>query len=207
MIERAASTPGWLVGYLDESWFSRLAQPALSAWTTTAEEKPLGLYEKTLPQRDKSARAVACYGVFVPEREKHEQMLIRFVEGQPVSNVTCAFLDWLAKTLEQSPNLQKPVRVLVLFWDNASWHVSREVKDWLRCHNRVARERGGVRFLPCRLPTKSPWLNRIEPKWVHAKRAICEPVRILSATEIMQRLCDYYHCENQEMIETKTMPK
>ena len=26
------------------------------------------------------------------------------------------------------------------------------------------------------LPSKSPWLNNIEPKWVHGKRAIVEPV-------------------------------
>jgi hypothetical protein len=27
----------------------------------------------------------------------------------------------------------------------------------------------------CRLPVKSPWLNPIEPRWLHGKRAIVEP--------------------------------
>ena len=52
----------------------------------------------------------------------------------------------------------------------------------------------GVRILACRLPSKSPWLNPIEPKWVHGKRAIVEPDRLLSAREIMERVYTYYGC-------------
>jgi hypothetical protein len=47
---------------------------------------------------------------------------------------------------------------------------------------------------PCRLPSKSPWLNPIEPKWVHGKRAIVEPDRLLSAQEVMERVYAYYGC-------------
>jgi len=53
----------------------------------------------------------------------------------------------------------------------------------------------GVRIIPCWLPIKSPWLNRIEPKWVHGKRAIIEPARLLTAQEVKQRVCDYFDCE------------
>jgi hypothetical protein len=52
----------------------------------------------------------------------------------------------------------------------------------------------GVRILACRLPSKSPWLNPIEPKWVHGKRAIVEPDRVLSAHEVMERVYAYYGC-------------
>ena len=38
-------------------------------------------------------------------------------------------------------------------------------------------------------------LNRIEPKWVHGKRAIVEPARLLTAQELKQRVCDYFECE------------
>ena len=38
------------------------------------------------------------------------------------------------------------------------------------------------------LPTYSPWLNPIEPKWVHGKRAIVEPDRKLTADEVRQRV-------------------
>ena len=45
---------------------------------------------------------------------------------------------------------------------------------------------------------KAPWLNPIEPKWLHGKRAIAEPARKLAAEEIRQRVHDHYHCEPQE---------
>ncbi len=47
----------------------------------------------------------------------------------------------------------------------------------------------GVRLLICRLPVKSPWLNPIEFKWVHGKRAVVEPARLLSAHEVAERVC------------------
>ena len=50
----------------------------------------------------------------------------------------------------------------------------------------------GCRLLVCRLPSRSPWLNAIEPKWVHGKRAVVEPDRKFSAAELKQRLCEYY---------------
>jgi hypothetical protein len=43
------------------------------------------------------------------------------------------------------------------------------------------------------LPSKSPWLNRIEPKWVHGKRAIAEPFHKLTGAETRQLICTYYH--------------
>ena len=42
---------------------------------------------------------------------------------------------------------------------------------------------------------KAPWLNPIEPKWLHGKRAIVEPARKLAADEVKARVLDYYRCE------------
>jgi transposase len=117
-------------------------------------------------------------------------MMLRFVDGRPVSGVTCAFLAWVAGQLAADG-----VRVLVLIWDNAPWHVSREVRDWIGTHNRAVKRAGrGCRLLVCRLPSKSPWLNPIEPKWVHGKRAVVEPARKLTGIELRRRLCDHYRC-------------
>jgi transposase len=82
-----------------------------------------------------------------------------------------------------------------MIWDNASWHRSKQVRQWLKQHNRQSKLSGGVRLLVCFLPIKSPWLNAIEPKWVHAKRAVVEPKQVLSATELKQRICDYFGCK------------
>jgi hypothetical protein len=55
-----------------------------------------------------------------------------------------------------------------------------------------------VRIIVCQLPVKAPWLNPIEPKWVHGKRAIAEPARLLSAAEVEERVCAYFGCHLQE---------
>jgi hypothetical protein len=47
------------------------------------------------------------------------------------------------------------------------------------------------------LPVKSPWLNPMEPKWGHGKRAIVEPARLLSAHEVADRVCAYMGCAHE----------
>ena len=127
-----------------------------------------------------SRRPWPSYGLWLPARER---TLLRFVNGRPISPLTCAFLAWAAEQLAA-----EGVRVLALIWDNASWHISREVQDWVRRHNREVKRSGhGCRLLICRLPSRSPWLNPIEPKWVHGKRAVVEPARKLTGAELKQR--------------------
>jgi hypothetical protein len=180
----AAKHPDLVLGFADEVWWSREAQPALHAWS---DDKPVRLVEKTVPAKDPGGKVVACYGLYVP-RAHH--MLLRFVQGRPVSGVTCTFLAWLAPYFTAQGK-----RALVLIWDNASWHVSQTVREWITVYNRQAKRDGGCRIMVCRLPSKSPWLNPIEPKWVHGKRAVVEPARVLSMSELMQRVCTYYQGE------------
>jgi len=80
-------------------------------------------------------------------------------------------------------------------WDNASWHLSDEGKDWIHGQNRTVKRDGGCRLIVCRLPLKSPRLNAIEPKWVTGKRAVAFPARLLTMAELMERVCAYYQCE------------
>lgn len=82
-----------------------------------------------------------------------------------------------------------------LIWDNASWHYSKQVRTWIREHNQKVKQEGkGVRILPFFLPTKSPWLHPIEPKWVHAKKAVVEPGGLLSAKLLAERICAHFGC-------------
>lgn len=149
------------------------------------------LVEKARPKDDPEPKALACYGLLVRRvPTEPEQMLLRFVERRPVSRETTAFLAWCSARLAA-----QGLTAVLLIWDNASWHISREVRMWLRQHNHTVKHTGqGVRILVCRLPSKSPWLNPIEPKWVHGKRAIVEPDRLLSAQEVMDRVHAYYGC-------------
>jgi hypothetical protein len=162
-------------------WWSRLAQPCLHAWG----QEPLRLVEKEAEKADTEPKALACYGLLLADSG---QMLLRFVDGRPVSAVTIEFLTWVVARLAEDGK-----RVFVLVWDNAMWHISKAVRGWIRTHNRaVKKAKTGVRIIECRLPTKSPWLNPIEPRWVHGKRAIVEPTRTLSPDEVEGRVCEYY---------------
>lgn len=177
------------MGFQDEVWFSRLALPHLHAWT---EDKPRRLVHQEADKADADPKAIACYGLL---RADTGQMLLRFVNGRPVSSVTTRFLSWLLAGLAQEGK-----QALLMVWDNASWHNSKEVRAFVKAHNRRVKQEGGCRLLVCRLPSKSPWLNNIEPKWVHGKRAVVEPDRKLAANELKKRLCDYYECELIEPI-------
>ena len=178
-----------MLGFADEVWWSRLAQPALHAWAPDAQA--LRLVEKARTKDDPDPKALACYGLLLRATPTTpEQLWLRFATGQPVSGLTTQFLAWCGDRLGA---LEK--HALLLVWDNASWHKSQEVRTWLRMHNRQVKQRGrGVRIIACRLPTKSPWLNPIEPKWVHGKRAVVEPTRVLTAQEVTERVYAYYGC-------------
>jgi len=192
LIRLAATHPTWAVGFLDEVWWSRLAQPAQHRWVEAAERTRLE--ELDSAKADLDPKALACYGVLVRRRPQHaDQMLLRFVQGRPVSAVTIDFLAWCSERLAQ-----QGLTAWLLIWDNASWHKSQVVREWIRSHNRQVKQTGqGVRIVACLLPSKSPWLNPIEPKWVHGKRAVSEADRMLSAEELEARVCGYYGCARE----------
>jgi len=179
--------PEWVLGFEDETWWSRLAQPNMNAWTEV--DHPLRLMEKALDKDDPGPKALACYGLLVrwdaSGAELVDQVWLRFVERNPNSGLTIQFLVWCCEKLQAAGK-----RVLVLIWDHASWHISQTVRDWIREHNRQVKNNGqGLRILKCLLPKKSPWLNPIEPMWIHGKRKVVEPDRVLSAQEIAERVC------------------
>ena len=188
-MEVAAGDPEWAVGFEDETWWSRLASPTLSSWPQ--EAKPLRLIQQSVAKDDPDPKAISCYGLYVPE---FDRTWLRFVHGRPVSAITTRFLRWCTEKLEA---LGK--KVLVLIWDNASWHISKEVRRWLGKHNREVKKGGeGVRIISCLLPKRSPWLNAIEPKWIHGKRKVVEPEGLLGAYELAERVCRVFGCPHYE---------
>jgi hypothetical protein len=151
LMHRAAQHPDGVLGFIDETWWSRLAQPAMHTWT---EGKPRHLPARMAAKGDPDPKARCGDGML---RTAREQIWRRFVEARPVSHVTTAFLRWLCQRLGVE---QK--KTLVLIWDNASWLVSREVRTWIQVHNQRVKRKGGVRLLTRRLPIKSPRQNPVE---------------------------------------------
>jgi DDE superfamily endonuclease len=169
-----------------------VSQPHLAAWADDGQ--PLRLVEQTVATSDPDPKALACYGLVVRQATTvPDHMWLRFVDGRPVSGLTAQFLAWCTDRLAA---LGKAA--LLLVWDNASWHVSRAVRTWVRTHNQQVKRQGtGVRIIACALPSKSPWLNPIEPKWVHGKRRVVEADRLLPAAELVDRVCDYFGCAHE----------
>jgi hypothetical protein len=195
LIRLAACHLDWALGFEDEVWWSRLARPAMHAWAEAGE--PVRLQALTRPKEDPEPKAGACYGLLVRDGcTQSEEVWLRFVEDRPVSGQTIQFLSWCVDKLGQQGK-----RALLLVWDNASWHGSQEVRRWIKAHNRAVKRRGqGVRIVVCALPSKSPWLNPIEPKWVHGKRRVVEPGRLLPAQELIERVYDAYGCPHLPLL-------
>ncbi len=45
---------------------------------------------------------------------------------------------------------------------------------------------------------ESPWLNPIEPKWMHGKRRVAEADGLLGAHELAERVCLAFDCPHHE---------
>jgi hypothetical protein len=198
LIRLAQSHPDWVIGFEDETWWSRLARPRAHAWTNPGE--PLRLVEQSVDKNDPDPKALACYGLLVRLGQQygygHEEVWLRFVQGQPVSDLTIGFLDWSCDKLH---GLGK--KALLLVWDNARWHTSHKVRVWIGQHNlSVKRDGKGVRIINCLLPIKSPWLNPIEPHWVHGKRQVVEADGLLTTLELTDRVYDYFGFKHEEYL-------
>jgi hypothetical protein len=178
-----------------------VAQPAVRAWTATGQ--PLRLVEQAVANGE--AKAVACYGLLTrwwddAGDDPTEALWLRFGDGRPISGVTTPFLAWCCAKLAAAGKT-----ALLLVWDNASWHVSQEVRGWIATHNRQATMGdAAVRIVPCPLPIKSPWLNPSEPKWVHGKQRVVEPARLLTMDELETRVCAALGADHADHL---TMPE
>ena len=92
----AATHPTWALGFEDEVWWSRLAQPALHGWAEA--HQPLQRVEQAVAKDDPDPKALACYGLLVragaPDGRRREAAWLRFVAGRPVSAPPIEFLAW-----------------------------------------------------------------------------------------------------------------
>jgi hypothetical protein len=168
----------------DECWFSRFAQPQAHAWAEPWEELRLVQRE---PKRGETDKALACFGA---ARHDPDEMLLYFSDGQPNSLQRWLFIIGLLAVARAEGK-----QGLVIIWDNASWHKSVALRGWIRAYNRAAKAAAEPRLLTNLLPVKSLWLKPIEPRWVHAKRAVCEADGELTSSVLRSRLCAHFQTQ------------
>jgi hypothetical protein len=90
--------PSWALGFGDEVWWSRLAQPNHHGWTDAAATDTL--HELSRPTDDPDPKALACDGLLLrPGLLQADQRWLRFVTGRPVSAVTSDCLAWCSAQL------------------------------------------------------------------------------------------------------------
>jgi transposase len=171
----AKRDPSILVMFQDESWFS-------------GTPKAVGQYgQRGQPRMAAVAKpAHKCKGAWVL------YAALEVVSGQvqryyaPRCNQTYV-RQQLEALLAQAQAADK--RVLVVIWDNASWHTAKALRRWYYRYNQVAKRTGQVRLLLVALPSRSPWLNPLEPIFGQAKRRIVgrrtipQPGRLKRKTE------------------------
>jgi hypothetical protein len=174
------------VGLADETWWSRQVPPARPSGTDADQCRHL--VEQTVAKDDPDPKALACSGLLVRaspgSAASADEVWLRCVAGRPVSAITTQFLGWCCGELTA-----KGKTALLLARDNATWQKSEQVRGGIRAPNRPVKViQQGVQIRSCLLPTKSPWLNPIEPKWIHTKRKVDEATRLLTAQELTERV-------------------
>jgi transposase len=183
LIEVAAKHADWVLGFVDEVWWSRLQRPRMSAW---ADGPPVKMHLLRADADDPDPIAICCYGML---RNDTKRVMLRFANGRPLGVTTIQFLEWLCEELEDEHKKR-----LIVVWDDASWHASEAVLAWLGEHNKRAWKEGGIEVIHFELPAGSPWLNNIEPCYKEAKKAIIELDRKLTAQETVDRVCQHFGC-------------
>src|SRR4030095_13706234 len=88
LIRLAKTHPDWALGFADEVWWSRVAQPAVRAWTATGQ--PLRLAEQPVAKGE--PKAAACYGLLArwwaePADDPAEALRLPVLAGRPLRRV------------------------------------------------------------------------------------------------------------------------
>jgi transposase len=179
-----------LLVWEDECWFSRFAQPRLKGWGQMRLQQRM-----VLPRTPD--KALSYYGI---KRHDTGQIYLYPCWQRPNSDETLQFLRWIVCG---AALLGK--KVVIVIWDNASWHVARKVKRWIRRYNQQAKgQPQKPRLIVWSLPKRSPWLNPIEPHWLHAKKRIFEPSTAdLSPHRLRQRV---FQALNAKFIASLSQP-
>ena len=121
------------------------------------------MIELATDRTDPERKALSCYGLL---RDDTGGMLLRFVRGRPVSQVTEDYLAWLCERLAAEGK-----KALLLVWDNASWHISKRVRAWLKAHVKDNRSRRGLLKL---VSTRRSLLDYIKKKDEARYKALLE---------------------------------
>jgi transposase len=141
--------------YADETWFLRSAADGYG-WSPRRKPQRIPAFGPT--------EARVLYGSV----DVDNQLMHWCFTPKTNSDQTVRYLQSLARHYQR-----RNKRYVVIAWDNASWHQSAAVREWVQAHNQRSQTSPHALRLYCiPLPTYSPWLNPMEPIIKHAKESV-----------------------------------
>lgn len=170
LLALARAAPDGVAVWLDQSWFSRWPY-RYRAWASRHA------FPRVAQRWSEPVETTALYAAL---EEESQEAMVHWAEGQPNSAETMRFLEMM---MARHQILGRGF--VVLFWDRAPWHTSRETRRWVRAYNRRARREGLTRLLVCDLPTRSPWLMPLEAVFGWVKHHVLGP-RVFETLEALR---------------------
>lgn len=151
----------WGLEYEDETWFVWVPPEGVMNPEAGQGWAPAGQSPRNRASRKKGQETFNCFlGLDRKENRLHWRYFAH------ANQWTTAI--YLKERLEAHERLGH--RVLVVVWDPAPWHLGRELRGWIRAHNRQVKRTGkGTRVLLVVLPKGAFWLNPVDALIKHAK--------------------------------------
>lgn len=178
ILEWAQRDPSIIVIYQDESWFS-------------GNPKPVGGYGQPDHHRDRAVDQLPhkCKGAWVlyAAYEALTGRVQRYYAPRCNQTYVRGQLEALLAQYQAAGQ-----RVLVVIWDNASWHKAQALRRWSYRYNQYAKREGLIRLLIVCLPSRSPWLNPIEPVFGQAKRRVLGRRAVPQPSELKRKVERYF---------------
>lgn len=151
---KALADPACGLEFMDETWFvwvppQGIMNPEPGTGWAVHQHSP-----RNTASREKGKQTTSAY-LFLDVKEQRV-----WVDYAAHTNST----EVLTRLMERVAQHQRLGHTrLVLVWDQASWHVSKQVRQAIREHNLgVNRTRTGVKIVPIVLPVHAFWLNPVE---------------------------------------------
>jgi transposase len=174
-VARAHQDPTIAVVYQDEAWFS--GNPRLTAGWGDGDSINVEKPEQKLPG------AWVLYAA--------EDAVTGWVHRHYAPRCNQGYVkEQLMMLLRFYQALGK--RLLVVVWDNASWHTGKMLRRWVCEYNRQAKQSGRIRLLLVYLPRRSPWLNPLEAIFSQAKRRVIGRNQVADNEELRVRVEQYF---------------
>ena len=146
--------------YADETWFVVVPPQGIMN-----PQPGAGWSEATPRNRATRKKGQETFTAFLSLDVK-EQRVSRYYAEHTNQTETLAFVKERIAAHERQGH-----SVLVMAWDDASWHKAKNLMRAIREHNKeVCRTGAGTRFAPVRLPVHAFWLNPVEPIIKHTKQ-------------------------------------